>query len=133
VRYKRGQPNVNRVAVSQSVAVRHYDGRIRIRRLRLYQSAVLTAAPCACSTGVAQLRKQNLSPSLQSVNGENPNRMTPTASLLLPAPPFVSISDVRRLQLPPRSGHRPRPAGRAWSAAPYRRGWSLLSLVYTSV
>ncbi|AQK43341.1 HCF106C precursor protein [Zea mays] len=35
--------------------------------------------------------------------------MTPTASLLLPAPPFVSISDVRRLQLPPRGGHRPRP------------------------
>ncbi|XP_066349215.1 sec-independent protein translocase protein TATB, chloroplastic-like [Miscanthus floridulus] len=34
--------------------------------------------------------------------------MTPTASLLLPAPPFVSISDVRRLQLPPRGRHRPR-------------------------
>jgi hypothetical protein len=32
--------------------------------------------------------------------------MTPTASLLLPAPPFVSISDVRRLQLPPRGRHR---------------------------
>jgi hypothetical protein len=72
------KPNVSRVAensttcsCSQSVAVRHYDGRIRIRRLRLYQSAVLTAAPCACSTGVAQLRKQILlSPSLQSVNGE---------------------------------------------------------------
>lgn len=34
--------------------------------------------------------------------------MTPTASLLLPAPPFVSVSDVRRLQLPPRGRHRPR-------------------------
>ncbi|WVZ85395.1 hypothetical protein U9M48_032331 [Paspalum notatum var. saurae] len=32
--------------------------------------------------------------------------MTPTASLLLPAPPFVSISDVRRLQLLPRGRRR---------------------------
>uniref|UniRef100_A0A804MH45 Sec-independent protein translocase protein TATB, chloroplastic n=1 Tax=Zea mays TaxID=4577 RepID=A0A804MH45_MAIZE len=35
--------------------------------------------------------------------------MTPTANLLLPAPPFVPISDVRRLQLPPRVRHQPRP------------------------
>ena len=33
--------------------------------------------------------------------------MTPTASLLLPAPPFVSISDVRRLQFLPRGRRRP--------------------------
>ncbi|CAD6261104.1 unnamed protein product [Miscanthus lutarioriparius] len=34
--------------------------------------------------------------------------MTPMASRLLPAPPFVSISDVRHLQLPLRGRHRPR-------------------------
>jgi len=48
-------------------------------------------------------RKQ-LQSYLESVN---PNQMTPTASLLLPAPPFVSISDVRRLQFLPRGRRRP--------------------------
>ncbi|CAL5027798.1 unnamed protein product [Urochloa decumbens] len=35
--------------------------------------------------------------------------MAPTASFLLPAPPFVSISDVRRLQFLPRGRRRPLP------------------------
>ncbi|PVH35214.1 hypothetical protein PAHAL_7G129100 [Panicum hallii] len=48
--------------------------------------------------------------------------MTPTASLLLPAPPFVSISDVRRLQFLPRGRRRPLLcwSGAEWGSVPVR-------------
>ena len=89
----------------------HLNGWIGNGRFRFHESAGLRA-PCRPAAKLTEkaARKQ-LQSYLESVN---PNQMTPTASLLLPAPPFVSISDVRRLQFLPRGRRR---ALLCWSGA----------------
>jgi hypothetical protein len=68
--------------------------------------------PISCAKSILQLSLSRRSTGKSPISNlwtVNPDRMTPTANLLLPAPPFVPISDVRRLQLPPRVRHQPRP------------------------